>query len=217
MKCDIMKKKYWGFKFMLDNLYENIGGKIKNWAKWTFIVEAVAAVIAGIAVIIDSEDFLLAFALILLGPIVAFIGSWILYAFGELVEKTSDTNNVIRKIESYTRNLKITYQDEQATEESTKREPELKAQQEAVARAKSEVEEKAKCEVEERAKQEAEEPNNSNNNSSVPIVEENEEKLINQIKDNNFIYVQCKNCRKEFSFQKGMKKVRCPWCNAKQD
>ena len=71
-------------------MYSNIGGKIKSLAKWTFIVEAIAAVIAGIAVIIDSEDFLLAFALILLGPIVAWVSSWVLYGFGELVDKACD-------------------------------------------------------------------------------------------------------------------------------
>ena len=130
---------------MLDNLYENIGGKIKNWAKWIFIIEAIGAVITGIALLATDDDFILVGLLTLFcGPLVAYVGSWILYAFGELVEKTSDTNNVIRKIESHTRNLKITYQDEQATEESTKREAELKEQQEAAARAKREVEEKPK-------------------------------------------------------------------------
>ena len=48
----------------------------------------------------------------------------------------------------------------------------------------------------------------------------NEEKAkceIEETKDDNYIYIQCNNCRKEFSYQKGKKKVRCPWCTAKQN
>ncbi len=78
-------------------------------------------------------------------------------------------------------------------------------------------EEKAKCDAEENSKHEVEESNNLNDNPNVPLEDSNAEKSINQIKDDNFIYVQCKNCRKEFSFLKGMRNVRCPWCNAKQD
>ena len=72
---------------MLDNLYHNIGGKIKNWAKWIFIFEAIGAIIAGIVLIFTDEDFIL-YGLITLicGPIIAWVSSWILYAFGELVE-----------------------------------------------------------------------------------------------------------------------------------
>lgn len=82
-----MKKKYWGVKFMLDNLYENIGGKIKNWAKWIFIIEAIGAIITGLVLLFTDEDLILYGLLTLVcGPIVAWVGSWLLYAFGELVE-----------------------------------------------------------------------------------------------------------------------------------
>lgn len=87
---------------MLDNLYENIGGKIKNWAKWIFIVEAIGSVITAIALPIasgDPDDFILISLLIaIVGPIVAYVGSWILYAFGELVEKTCNNENNTRQI-----------------------------------------------------------------------------------------------------------------------
>ena len=79
---------------MLDNLYENIGGKIKNWAKWIFIVEAIGAVMAGIALITTDDDLILAGILTLFcGPIVAYVCSWILYAFGELVEDVHAIRN----------------------------------------------------------------------------------------------------------------------------
>ena len=98
-KCDIMKKKYWGFKFMLDNLYENIGGKIKNWAKWIFIIEAIGAIITGLVLLFTDEDLILYGLLTLVcGPIVAWVGSWLLYAFGELVDKTSENEKNTRNI-----------------------------------------------------------------------------------------------------------------------
>ena len=72
---------------MLDNLYENIGSKIKNWAKWIFVIEAIGAVITGLVLLFTDEDLILYGLLTLVcGPIVAWVGSWILYAFGELVE-----------------------------------------------------------------------------------------------------------------------------------
>ncbi len=87
---------------MLDDLYENIGGKIKNWAKWIFIVEVIGAIITGIILLSEAkydEIFILYGLLtIICGPIVAYVGSWILYAFGELVEKTCDNEYNTRQI-----------------------------------------------------------------------------------------------------------------------
>ena len=77
---------------MLDKLYENIGGKVKLLAKVSFIVEAVASILMGFALMLSDGDMeetaLYGFFVILLGPVVAFVSSWVLYAFGELVEKT---------------------------------------------------------------------------------------------------------------------------------
>lgn len=85
---------------MLDNLYENIGGKIKNWAKWIFIVESICAIIAGLVLFSEAEYdeifILYGFLAIILGPVVAWVGSWLLYAFGEMVEDL----HAIRKKES---------------------------------------------------------------------------------------------------------------------
>ena len=74
----------------LDNLYENIGGKIKNWAKWIFIVEAIGAVIGGIVYFVenDLDDGWIGVLIIFLGPVAAWVSSWLLYAFGELVENS---------------------------------------------------------------------------------------------------------------------------------
>ena len=67
--------------------YDNIGEKIKGLAKWTFIVEAIGAVIGGIAIMLIGNDYFLAgFLTLIFGPIVAWVASWILYGFGELVD-----------------------------------------------------------------------------------------------------------------------------------
>jgi predicted RNA-binding Zn-ribbon protein involved in translation (DUF1610 family) len=78
---------------MLDRLYENIGAKIKNWAKWIFIAEAIGAIITGLALLFSDEELILGFLVMILGPIVAWVGSWILYAFGELVEDVHAIRN----------------------------------------------------------------------------------------------------------------------------
>ena len=72
-------------------MYDNIGKKIKGLAKWIFIVEAVSAVISAIALMAEDDDFIwIGLLLIVVGPLVAWVSSWMLYAFGELVDKTCD-------------------------------------------------------------------------------------------------------------------------------
>ena len=78
-------------------MYDNIGKKIKALAKWTFIVEAIAAAIAGIALMFTDEELII-FGLLalLLGPVVAWVSSWLLYGFGELVDKVCDIESNMR-------------------------------------------------------------------------------------------------------------------------
>ena len=70
-------------------MYDNIGGKIKGLAKAIFIIEAIAAVITGIALMVDDDE-MIPFGLILLiaGPAIAWASSWLLYGFGQLVENS---------------------------------------------------------------------------------------------------------------------------------
>ena len=82
---------------MFDNWYGNIGGKIKTWAKWIFIVEAISSIITGIALLVDTEEVIyILFCLV--GPVVAFVSSWLLYGFGELIEKTTQNERNTRYI-----------------------------------------------------------------------------------------------------------------------
>ena len=72
-------------------MYDNIGGKIKGLAKAACIIEAIAAVITGIALSV-SDDALVVGGLIIMiaGPFVAWVFSWLLYGYGELIEKTCE-------------------------------------------------------------------------------------------------------------------------------
>lgn len=88
---------------MVDSWYADIGKKIKGWARWIFIVEAIASVIGAIVMLFTAEDGGMIFAAIMtaiVGPIIAWVSSWILYAFGELVDKTvaneRNTQNILK-------------------------------------------------------------------------------------------------------------------------
>lgn len=87
----------------VDELYMDIGKKIKNWAKWIFIVEAIASVIGAVTMLFTAEDgwmIIVALLMLVIGPVLAWVSSWILYAFGELVDKTTanerNTHNILK-------------------------------------------------------------------------------------------------------------------------
>lgn len=69
--------------------FDNIGRKIKGWAKAIFALEAIAALIGGLALMSTDEDAVAIGLLIaILGPIVAWISSWLLYGYGQLIENS---------------------------------------------------------------------------------------------------------------------------------
>ena len=70
-------------------MYDNIGGKIKKLAQATFLVEALAATIFGFYMLAE-EDPIIGITIMLFGPIVAFVGSWLLYGYGELIDKSCE-------------------------------------------------------------------------------------------------------------------------------
>ena len=81
-------------------MYDNIGGKIKDLAKAMFIIEALGAVITGIVLLATDDDLIFEGLLTLFcGPIAAWVSSWILYAFGELVEDIHAMRNKYYPIE----------------------------------------------------------------------------------------------------------------------
>ena len=81
--------------------YDDIGGKIKSLALASFVVEAFAAIMIGFTFLIvwGFEDAWWALFIMLFGPLVAWVGSWFVYGFGEIVERVS---NIDCKIKTYT-------------------------------------------------------------------------------------------------------------------
>jgi len=70
-------------------MFNNIGGKIKVVAMTLCIIGIVFSVIAGFALIIADESTMLSgILLILVGPIASWIGSFMTYGFGQLVENS---------------------------------------------------------------------------------------------------------------------------------
>ena len=72
-------------------MYDNIGQKIKGLAKAIFIILSIVSVCAGIALMGVDEDLMWSgIVALLFGPILAWIASWTLYGFGEIIDKVSD-------------------------------------------------------------------------------------------------------------------------------
>ena len=80
-------------------MFDNIGGKIKGLAKTIFIIETIICVIAGLVMLAEGTDDLIITALItmIVGPLTAWVSSWLLYGFGELIEKTCEIAENTRK------------------------------------------------------------------------------------------------------------------------
>lgn len=101
-----------GLKAFLDRIYSNIGGKIKELARATFVIESgcliVAAVILPFVAVEESGEISSFFAGLLLGVLGLLVGfptlfvlSWPVYAAGELVEKVcaiaQSNDNTVKK------------------------------------------------------------------------------------------------------------------------
>ena len=73
---------------MFDKLYENVGDKIQDVAKVIFILITIGVIICGLVFLVNFgfEDAWWALLMIFVGPIVSLVCSWMVYAFGELVE-----------------------------------------------------------------------------------------------------------------------------------
>ena len=93
-------------------MYDNIGGKIKVLAKAFSIVVAIISIITGIVVLINDMPLGISLFLILAVPIIAWISSFVLYGFGELIEDigvirrekvgSTSSNKTYTKNKSYT-------------------------------------------------------------------------------------------------------------------
>ena len=69
--------------------YDNIGGKIKCWAKWVFAINAITALFGGLILMLQGGFLVLnGLIVVVLGPIVAWVSSWLLYGYGQLIENS---------------------------------------------------------------------------------------------------------------------------------
>ena len=80
----------------LEVLYAHVGTVLKALAMIFFVLGALACVVTGIFIIVKSEQgelsTLYGLYLMVFGPIATWIASLPLFGFGELIEKTVDTN-----------------------------------------------------------------------------------------------------------------------------
>ncbi len=80
-------------------MYENIGKKIKGLAKTIFIIMAILYGIIGIAVMASGDEVgvLTGLLTIVIGFFFSWIASWMLYGFGELIDKACDIERNTRR------------------------------------------------------------------------------------------------------------------------
>ena len=75
-------------------MYKEIGKKIKKLAIVVFVLEAILFFIGGIILMaINNDLFLVGILMMIIGPLLAWVSSFILYGFGELIDKTSEIAN----------------------------------------------------------------------------------------------------------------------------
>ena len=100
---------------MFDNMFDNIGGKIKTLAKVLCWVGIIFSVLIAIILFIEAkegsyrtEDLYMKLGCIYLifGPLISWVSSFFMYGFGELIERTTEVALNTRHLRQATRNNK---------------------------------------------------------------------------------------------------------------
>lgn len=83
-------------------MYKNVGGKIKGQSKTVAIIEAFLTLIMASSFMFTDDEKMVGVGVlvIVIGCLAAWVSSWLLYGFGEIVEK-------VCLIEEHTRNKDI--------------------------------------------------------------------------------------------------------------
>lgn len=69
-------------------MYDNIGSKIKIVAQILFVLGVIGSIIFGFVICFGSEDFnAIGFLYILLGGLISWLSTLLMYGFGELIER----------------------------------------------------------------------------------------------------------------------------------
>ena len=82
-------------------MFDNIGSKIKTLAKVVCWIGIIGSIIAGIAMIatMGSVGVLSGLLTIVLGTLLSWVGSFVLYGFGEMVENSDIRTELVVKAE----------------------------------------------------------------------------------------------------------------------
>ena len=115
-------------------MYDNIGRKIKGLAKAIFIAQGISMAITGIVLMCIDEDLILYGILsLILGPVLAWISSWLLYGFGEIIDKLCDIEQNTGLIRKPSELKKARNQHETETKKAEAAKQEVKKQKEIIA------------------------------------------------------------------------------------
>jgi len=79
-------------------MYKNIGGKIKILAQTVAIIEIIVCIIVGFIQIFDVKEVGLGIGILIIGSLIAWISSFVLYGFGQLVENSDKVVNIQEKM-----------------------------------------------------------------------------------------------------------------------
>lgn len=83
-------------------MFDNIGRKMQNLAKFCCIMGIIAASITGLILIINSNGFagaLIGIIVTAVAILFAWIGSWFLYGFGSIIENSQKKREYMDQIE----------------------------------------------------------------------------------------------------------------------
>ena len=80
-------------------MFNNIGEKIKGLAIFFTIIGVIGSFVGAIYMWRYDSGFFVGFIILVSGILVSWIGSFLLYGFGELISKTSDIEEGIRRIQ----------------------------------------------------------------------------------------------------------------------
>ena len=78
-------------------MYDNIGNKIKILAKVTFVLGAIASVIGAVILFFNDTHILLCIITAVAGSLFSWISTWLLYGFGEIIDKLCDIEENTKK------------------------------------------------------------------------------------------------------------------------
>lgn len=99
-------------------MFEDIGNKIKKLAKIITWVGIIASVVLGI--MIWSKSFIWGLVFMIVGALLSWISSFLLYGIGELIENTAHLNEIVNDTRVYTKSIYDSMQEQKREEELKK-------------------------------------------------------------------------------------------------